>query len=71
MMVDYGMKTIDALRAATAVNARLFHLADSVGRLQAGLMADIISVEGDPGNDISALRQVRRVIKSGKTYRTE
>jgi imidazolonepropionase-like amidohydrolase len=71
MMVDYGMKPVDVLRAATTVNARLFHLSDSVGQLKAGLMADIVSVEGDPSNDISVLRQVRWVIKAGKTYRQE
>jgi imidazolonepropionase-like amidohydrolase len=71
MMVDYGMKPIDVLRAATTVNARLFHLSDSVGQLKAGLMADLVSVEGDPSNDISVLRQVRWVIKAGKTYRQE
>ena len=68
MMVEYGMPATDALRAATSVNARLFHLSESTGRLKAGLAADMISVEGDPSKDISVLRQVRRVIKAGKTY---
>jgi len=71
LMVEYGMRPIDALRSATAVNARIFHLSDQVGQLKTGLMADIISVAGDPATDIKALRQVRRVIKSGITYRTD
>ena len=71
MMTDYGMESMDVLRAATSVNARLFHISDLVGRLEAGLMADIISVEGDPSKDVSALRNVRLVIKSGRTYRAE
>lgn len=71
MMVDYGMNTMDVLRAATSGNAQIFHLSDSVGRLQAGFTADLISVEGDPGSDISVLRNVRRVVKSGITYRAE
>lgn len=68
MMVDYGMNTLDVLRAATSVNARLFHISDSVGKLEAGLMADIISVEGDPSQDISMLRKIRLVMKSGEIY---
>jgi imidazolonepropionase-like amidohydrolase len=66
MMVDYGMDALAVLRAATSVNARLFHISDSVGRLQAGLAADIISVEGDPSQDVSLLRNVRLVMKSGE-----
>lgn len=68
MMVDYGMNTLDVLRAATSVNAKLFHISDSVGKLEAGLMADIISVEGDPSQDISMLRKIRLVMKSGEIY---
>lgn len=68
MMVDYGMKPIEALRAATSVNARIFHLSDIVGQLKAGLGADIISVEGDPSKDISTLRKLHMVIRSGRTY---
>ncbi len=69
MMVDYGMSAGDALRAATAVNADLFHIADKVGRIQAGLLADVIAVDGNPQKDISALRKVRLVMKDGVVYR--
>jgi imidazolonepropionase-like amidohydrolase len=69
MMVDYGMSAGDALRAATAVNADLFHIADKVGRIQAGLLADVIAVAGNPQDDISTLRNVRLVMKNGVVYR--
>ena len=69
MMVDYGMSAGDALRSATAVNADLFHVADKVGRIQPGLLADIIAVDGNPQDDISALRNVRLVMKDGVVYR--
>jgi len=69
MMVDYGMSAGDALRSATAVNADLFHVADKVGRIQSGLLADIIAVDGNPEDDISALRNVRLVMKDGVVYR--
>jgi len=69
MMVDYGMSAGDALRSATAVNADLFHIADKVGRIRSGLLADIIAVDGNPQDDISALRKVRLVMKDGEVYR--
>ena len=69
MMVDYGMPAEDVLRSATSINADLFHIADKVGRIRTGLLADIIAVEGDPGRDISDLRNVRLVMKDGVVYR--
>jgi imidazolonepropionase-like amidohydrolase len=68
MMVDYGMENIDVLKSATSINARLFHIDDKVGRLQEGLVADLIAVEGNPAEDISALREIRLVMKGGVRY---
>ena len=68
MMVDYGMSAEAVLRSATSINAGLFHIANKVGRIRAGLLADIIAVEGDPGRDISVLRNVRLVMKDGVVY---
>jgi imidazolonepropionase-like amidohydrolase len=69
LMVDYGMKASDAVRSATSVNARLFHLDQRVGLVKSGLTADLIAVEGDPTANISALRKVKLVMKGGKIYR--
>ena len=66
MMVEYGMDAEDALRSATSVNADLFHIADKVGRIRAGMLADIISVGGDPTENISALRNVGLVLSEGR-----
>ncbi len=68
LMVDYGMETIDALRAATSRNAEILLLSDR-GRIAPGLLADMIAVEGDPTTEISALRQVRLVLKGGEIIR--
>lgn len=68
LMVSYGMKNLAALQSATSVNAELFHIDDKVGRIQAGLRADIIVVDGDPAEDISVLREIRLVMKDGVTY---
>ena len=69
MMVDYGMPATAVLRSATSINADIFHIADKVGRIQAGLLADIIAVDGNPESDISDLRNVRLVMKDGVLYR--
>jgi imidazolonepropionase-like amidohydrolase len=65
LMVDYGMRPADAVRSATSVNARLFHLDSRLGTIKAGLLADLIAVEGDPTHDIRALRRVKMVMKGG------
>jgi imidazolonepropionase-like amidohydrolase len=70
LMVDYGMKPLAVLASATSVNASVFGYADKFGRLQKGLLADIIAVQGDPSVDIKAIRKVVFVMKDGKIYLT-
>ena len=69
LMVDYGMTPLAVLRAATSVNARIFHLDDRLGAVRPGLLADLVAVAGDPLASVSVLRDVRLVMKGGVLYR--
>ena len=71
LMVDYGMSAESVLEAVTSVNARVLRMEDDVGRILPGLYADLVAVAGDPTTDISALRNVRFVMKGGAVYRRE
>ena len=67
-MVKFGMPLLDVLRSATSVNARVLHMADKIGSVKSGLLADLIAVEGDPTHDVDSLRRVKFVMKGGAIY---
>ena len=69
-LVDRGMSPLQAIRAATTVAAEVID-ADDRGRLEAGLLADIIGVPGDPLTDIAVTKDVRFVMKGGQVYRRD
>jgi imidazolonepropionase-like amidohydrolase len=70
-MVQYGMKSSDALRSATTVNAQLLGWEDRVGSIDKGKFADLIAVEGDPTRDISEMHRVKFVMKGGQVVRDD
>jgi imidazolonepropionase-like amidohydrolase len=67
-LVDRGMTPLGAIRSATTVAAELIDV-DDRGRLEAGLLADVIAVPGDPLADITVTEQVKFVMKGGQVYR--
>ena len=66
-LVNRGMSPLEAIRAATVVSAELID-ADDRGKLEAGLLADIIGVPGDPTEDITLTEQVKFVMKGGQVF---
>ena len=62
------MTPVQAIRAATTVAAELIDVEDR-GKLEPGLLADVIAVPGDPTADITVTEQVRFVMKGGQVYR--
>jgi imidazolonepropionase-like amidohydrolase len=60
-----GMPAAQVMTAATSGNARIFRLTDR-GTIRPGLLADLVAVEGDPTRDVSAVRNIRLVMKGGQ-----
>ena len=65
LLVDAGLTPMQALMAGTAENARFFRVANRLGRIEAGLLADLVLVNGDPLENISNMRRVTRVMLNG------
>lgn len=71
MLVEAGMTPANALRTATSINAELLGVSDRLGSLEAGKLADVIAVPGDPLQDIRRTEQVLFVMKEGVIYRND
>lgn len=71
LMVEFGMTPMAALRSATVETADLFGIADEAGTVAPGKQADLIALRGDPLADISALREVDFVMKSGQVAKRD
>jgi len=65
-MVAAGMSPVEALATAHSAAAELLRLADQIGTLEPGKLADLVVLDADPLADISALRRVHMVIKAGR-----
>lgn len=70
-MVEWGMKPIDAIQAATIRAADLLGWATKVGAIETGHYADIIAVNGDPLSNVRLLESVKFVMKGGTVVRND
>jgi imidazolonepropionase-like amidohydrolase len=68
-MVKWGMTPAQAIRSATSSAAELLGTQTQVGTIEAGKLADIVAVPGDPLADVTALEKVDFVMKAGVVYR--
>lgn len=69
LLVDLGMKPVDALKAGTSVNANLLGVADRAGTLETGKLADVVACPGNPEESIRQVERVFFVMKDGVIYR--
>lgn len=69
IMVDYGMSESQAIKTATLNAAELLGLKDQIGSIEEGKSADIIAVDKNPLEDISELKNITFVMKSGIIYK--
>lgn len=68
-LVELGMTPVNALKAATSVDADLIGVSEKTGSLEAGKLADVIAVAGNPETDIHAVQSVKFVMKEGQIFR--
>lgn len=69
LMVENGMEAMDAIVSATANGADLLGLSEDIGTLEAGKLADVIAVPGNPLDDIEVMGQVILVMKAGRIHK--
>lgn len=70
-MTEAGMPAIEAIISATAVPAKILGVDDKLGTIEAGKLADIIAVAGDPLTDIKTMLDVKFVMKNGMVYKND
>ena len=68
-MVEGGMPAMKTIQSATITNAHILELSDKIGRIEKGLLADIVATDDDPIKNIKTLEKVSFVMKNGKIYK--
>ena len=71
LLVESGLTPMEAIVAGTMENARFFRIADRLGSVEPGKLADLVLVDGDPLKDISNMRRVKRVMLNGRWIETK
>lgn len=71
IMVERGMKPMDAIRSATSVAADHMGMSADVGAIEIGRFGDLIAVDGDPLADMLLMRDVKAVVKGGLVFKNQ
>ncbi|GIW56517.1 MAG: amidohydrolase [Nitrospiraceae bacterium] len=66
LLAQAGLSPFEVLRAATPDAARFLGLADSLGRIAAGQLADLILLEANPLEDVRNLQRIKAVVANGR-----
>ena len=69
LLADAGLTPLEALRTATLNPARVMGLADSLGTIEVGRLADLVLLDANPLADISNTQRIRAVIANGRLFR--
>jgi len=69
LLVEGGMSPMEAIKAATIVNASILNISDRLGTLEAGKVADIVATDENPIQNIRAMEKVSFVMKEGVVYK--
>ena len=70
-MVHAGLPNIAVLKAATINGAKALGVADKIGSIESGKLADILVIKGNPLEDIKATRNIKLIIKGGVIHHPE
>lgn len=70
-MMDAGMPAMEAIKTGTITSATALGMADKIGSIEKGKLADLVAVDGDPLKDIKILQSVKFVMKDGVVYKNE
>jgi len=68
-MVEAGMPAIEAIKSATVVSAGILGMADKIGTLEAGKLADLVATDENPLQNIKTMEKVSFVMKEGVVYK--
>jgi imidazolonepropionase-like amidohydrolase len=69
LMVEIGMPPLEAIKASTRNGAEALGLASDLGTVEAGKLADVIVVAGNPLQDMSVMKRIAVVVKGGVRYK--
>jgi Amidohydrolase family len=68
-LVEAGLTPLEALRTATLNPARVLEMADSLGTIESGKLADLVLLDANPLEDIRNTQKIRAVVADGRLYR--